>query len=1343
MAQVLQRQATRGFDTGTRMVAKTDEQRVLWPQYVGNQDRPVVHRQYYDVIEDVAVILEETFRIRTWVLSASPLLYGWPKVRLRDGVKVLKGVREYYNAHPMTEVPMEGTVRTMSMQLIEYNLTMSQKGIGARMHGAVLERPEGAETLSKHMDAFAESAMMTMALQTAMKMVSTAWRQGVLSVGNEKGGMAYSRRVYNQLQMYAVLGKDTREVVRVVDELLSDNPEFNTIYLPDRTDVYFNTNIVPQVIAVPQFTYNGVGYEQIESTQTLQPISTLKGGAVTVLPMTKFSVYSANHEYQPLETTITIGEVYVDDQNMQLTPNQGVHYSGAMQDIYLWSHNVDFWRKVKFEDGLANSFVWNTSNNDSTGYSQQMLGFLETLIKNGSRPNDLLDAKLPLTYPVAETRANHPIKSKDKFFLPSLIGNLNEEHLTTDTLDDMINSYVNGLRNNANFVDIFGAQGSAMESLEAIRTEIEGLEYDAESLERMARLNISKRGNAFVNAQGRAAFSGTYTPRNRIPKNSRMQPIVEWAPNAYGSLDIDTQTHPIGMFNAAGIETIAKTQGHPLQQQAERAHRFLTRLAQHHFEIFTLTGNMTAKTHNISPHLHRDSRSQVVLDAIYGRRIPAFLAAPMSLVQPQQAANMPSSVSILDVSGESSVLLTTGNPDDGFITTGAADARVFWTPMGALFTISGEVNLNRYSPKETILGLDQLVANIHKAIDTDSVINDATKSLGQQTASTLLIELSRSFIQSALGAKKTADRELLTKLYLTLVQELKTGNVDKVNAGLSILNKSLNRSRRTDADAAIGDKVPDDAKQQAVQTIIQNAMQQQYATVLSAPESKLAEAYQVFQNTTDTAIREYMAQDGAVRPLNGFYYSADGNVTVENAVNLATAAGIDDATKDAIGTALNAIRTQLGVNANVADLVRIQKKGATDATFQDLQTARYYRAPLNFTMNLLKTVAQPNIVPWIVPADPTRHFDAPLDVNDEAAVAALMDHPYLVYSQGVVDPDHLMRPSSENYLVGLDATFHDLVVAYGVDDAKTMLANGPGLGQIHDLLWYVRREYFASPLKRLAGLSILMTPHDRIDAIRQIHRHNILVPFDILYWRLWSTHKMGDMLAMRAGVQAGINMFGHERMMVARDNTRDSVRIRATMDMESHPIDPSLHALAGPIQTRGYVGGHDAELVTSPSQLRTENRDIRDMPSVIATINVRGQGATREYPLSFVNLTPGRFDSSHEPRPTNPNRQYWSGAPFYAMVYQGYFNRKYLEKFDGNSRSVEPISYFRNAQRRNHLAFRGSHVRYQPKTGLFQREIPGNGHRADAQFNAPGAKDYFNGGAFIKNTSMLVSHTLA
>jgi hypothetical protein len=395
-------------------------------------------------------------------------------------------------------------------------------------------------------------------------------------------------------------------------------------------------------------------------------------------------------------------------------------------------------------------------------------------------------------------------------------------------------------------------------------------------------------------------------------------------------------------------------------------------------------------------------------------------------------------------------------------------------------------------------------------------------------------------------------------------------------------------------------------------------------------------------------------------------------------------------------------------------------------------------------MNLLKTVVRPDIVPWILPGDPNRYFNAPLNMDDASDVAELMEHPYLVYSQGVVDPDHVQPVSVQgNRIQHLDANFANLVVAFGMDEAMKIMRDGPGLGQIHNLLWYVRREHFSNPLKRLAGIAILLTPHNRLDAILHLHRNDIMLPFEIMYWRLWSTHKMGDILLMRAGINAGVNMFNHERIMVARDNTRDSLQIRATLDMESHPVDPSLHALAGPCQTRGYVCGHDAVLVQNPRDLRTDEGEMQDMPSVIATVNVRGQGATRQFPLSFVNIVPGRFDSAHEPRMPNANKQFWSGSPFYAMVYSGYFNTNLLEKFDNNSRMLTPLSYFKSAHRRNHLAFRGNHVRFEPKSGFYKREIQGNGHRASAQFNSPGAQDYFNGNSFLQNTSMLVAHTLA
>lgn len=1295
----------RGFETGQQMVAGSSDQRNIGPTQVGNPSRPVVRYSRHELIEGVAVIMAEEFKIRTWMLTQTPLMIAWPKVRVREGVEVIKRSEEEYLAQAMTSVPMMGTVRQISSRLVQTHLTLAQVGIGAGFHGDVLDSPSGPEFINKMMDTFAESANITMSINTAIRMVNAAWQQGISDRSVNDYQDSFSQRAHQELRTYACIGTLPGQAITTIEKALSKNPSFNMVFLPDGARKYLDGTQGPSVpVNVELFRYDANTFIPVQTDQTLQSLGSLSNGNTLLFEMTKFNIYSAGIDFQALETEVQTGSVVLNRMPERFMHGSNKRYTSNVEDVYVYSHPADHWRKIKFQDGIRHAFVWDTENMSEGGYHPYLLQYLDHVNQTGLKPRELEMAQLPMPYPIATANKTDLIKAEQPFYLPQYIGNLSPEHLDADLIDEMTNTALSSISHNVQSSRIFEATPAAMGDIDQFRVAIEGLDYDAKSIEEIVRVNLKARGvvkqNVGRNNATTFGYRGHITPESRVLPGSNEERLVEMVPNVHGGLDITDTALPVGFMSAGGMRTLANTPGHPLSQVASRAYDSAVRLVTRFSDIFEPVGCPILSPERINPNLHHDDPVQCLLDAVYGQRLPAFVAVPQSLIDANANFTAPRPTSrIITAANTGKPIPGTGNPEDGYLEDLANGQTAVTLPGGATVKIRA---LQAVDPQST------LFQDILAAATQSFLLQRDAQTLVQATDVNLDTVIT-TFVKRALSKDTKADMEEEIQMFFAVISAPAEDLEGRAAEYRKKRSKTTKAALKNKYDAKF-DGLVEELRGKIIEILQVNAFHgftEQDPTVIQA--RTIADAY--------AAIRSRLIADAVQIPFevtlvvdrdNNFFwiYSRDDQRDVK---------AVDE---DLNGRLKNLAEQGLEFSFTFNPL-----QPSSSATVADVASASYFRSPLNFTLNILRGILDYEY-PWMLPADPRNALNRPIQVKElhqnNDLVDTLMAHPYLTLSQSVVTRNTLNRG-------GYDVFFQRQLIAYGQQRAEALLQqDGSGLGAIHANLKYARMSNVNNMPRRLLALAILLTPHFHVDSIGELVKQNVMPPFAVWYWRLWSTYLMGDAIVMESGIGAGGNFYNHERVLFARDGNSDRANFRATMDAESTAVDKSKHALVGPMQPRQYVGGHDHRLVKSVDQLANDSgQALRDRPSLIATLNPRYQAESREYPMSFLNKVPGRFDIGQQPSPSNPRSQYWSGSPFYSHIFEPYFADN-IDTFQA-AYDIQGQSYHDNSKRRNHLAYASYGVFFDSAVQLFKNEQPGNGHRP-VELNCPGAQAYMEGG---------------
>jgi hypothetical protein len=1258
---------------------------MLFPESLGNPNRTYINHTKGTLDEkNLQEIGTQQFTFLTWIQNPSALFHAWPKVRARNGVHAFHGSTMRHNIQPISRVPILGNTRMMSKQQEEYHVAISQQGIGSFIEGGAVDHEAGAQILNNEYAAFAESATLGMAYNTAINMVNAAHQNCLNQRSQASFAENYAQLLSRDLQMYAILGLNPDGLAAALDELHREHPEFDTLFLPDGCEPYLAARN-PRTIEVKLYAHTGFSFVEADPKQSFVTLSTLRGLDILEMPLIKID--TQKRAIQALEADVAIGEFYAPTTKTR-RGNIGRH--GLKQDdIIIYDQPNDNYARLSARDHLANLQIWDKRTGT---YSDSLKAYTENLNRDKDRfllPEERHESMLtvPIRFDPKKTYEGK------QYILPNVIGQMNEAHFDSDLLEEITESALHALTASKPMKHFFQNAFGQMNVVDALRSAIEDLPYDAASFEAIARANINRSVRLDNND---LIFEGELTPENKLRRNGNGSPLVEWAPNAHGGMDIPSNVAPVGMFSAAGIRTLADTPGHPLQEAAIDAYRVLNVLSMRIGQLFL--DNEASSVDLMMPNLHRDDIIQRILDARYGPRVPIFLRAPSSLVDaPYQ--NLASEIQIaVDGANRTTEVISTGNPRDGLLLkTTVEDREVLWreTPEGVLISVPDDM-VPMQAPKR-----DQLLIEL---ILEENEVTEQLNITGPKSASVKV-----AFVRRYLSIRNKA------QLIQLLVGALASGDSSEVRneALLSIFSNDASQEsvkEKAQNYTALG-KHKDRA---GAVTALENALDAASTRVMEktkvlgtmtrveqARHERNNEAYQALAEQFAAAVR-HVGESGK----RYFYPANEAGISIGNRENLR--ARIKDflnerVAEDLITTLDQILEEVQGLGIGFAVEVR-PTSSAVDANILDIARAPYYRSPLMATMRLFEG-AQRQRVSWIAFGDPTDRFRTAIQASELSAIGA--------------NPD-LMR-----YLLVTQTT----IVPTMYDRFDVLLHNLPDLAMdqlLHDRLIEARVRYAHASIKQLLAVYLLLTPISNLRAMQQLADDNVVLPIETVFWRVDSRHTMATALAMKAGIQSGVNFWSDPLVTSAYDGSRHGYQLRATLYTDATPIRVQNHVLLGPIMPRNYRGGHGAEVVENPSQIQGLPSDLL-RPSVFATAVPRGHMATRLTPVSFINDLDMQFNRiTRDPVTGDPARQFWTGGSFYGRYLFGGF-------FDPAARRAaadddeEKYKYRNMYRRRNHLCWRGTHARIDTTEdyGSFT-VINSDGARSDIRLNSVGARAYFN-----------------
>lgn len=1370
----MQRQMPASFSQPQRMSANKLgiflPENMLKPVERGNPQRSFNDQDEYEITAENQATLSLAASIRVWATKVE-VLTGllWPKMKLREGVRRITGTRFEYNPMPTTSVPKRGTVRLMSKSISAFSLAISQKGIGSRFEGSALRSPMGPTLLALETEAYAESISIGMAINTAINSINAAFRQPYM-----REGIDYTHTRLQQLQqemrLWGIAGRDHGRLALVLDEILTEYPQLDTALVPNKWSNILVEQKATSISYRDTYLYTmdadgGNDLLELLSPDKVLTLTQLAGGRLNVHEMPTFRI-GKQRSWQPLAVTNTIGEIYhMFPENNPDKPN---HYNPNSLNIYLYDEQNDILAKQRWVDVLDDLAIWNPEVRGMS-YSDTNLGYHPKLVTHVASLNNNPQAK-------AEAKAQgrhrqvYPVSfdaKTEKFFLPVYYGNLDHRRFgNTREFDRIINSVMSS----ANFA------GSALHEMQGdiallkqLQNSIQNEVYNAEFWAEIVRLNLER--SVSYDGAGRPYFAGQATPAHRAADHG-VQPIREWVTNRYGSLDAPADTRVLGMpagyFNAAGLQTIANTPGHPLADQCERSYKFLLVCAEVMQKVFTTSGVFSEIEMPIN--MPQYDIVQLVMNVCFGPTAPIFLAAPMGMSKRTVAnargarsaevpfgEDLPSNVIVAGDTSTAEIVAalehagraSTGSSRQGYLQMGDGGSVLWRSSTGVVMKLSQKIFTNLIaSPSK-----GEEVVSVKAFIDTLLGNNNGLKII-----STLPTE-DRAAIYNKLYALLSEKNDKKNRLALIILDRLAAAaalnDTEKAVFVAKLLNKSGGTTDRT--------LIAELNKSSDYPPNFADSLAAKYdrlgTTPVPANLDRFALTFRTLLNGL-AAGNASMAQSVADFDPNNYYLGENTNFssTMKNWLTAAEAAGVEESTVDQVRqawTVIVASSTGVGFDTSAAGAETIPGLQLQQGSVLDVATATKYRTPLTMSWALLRTLVNAE-VPWIAPGDHKQRFNSALNIPRGIVPQEMWDLPQYAYSRGghvPINQNWADMPIFSRVAVGVGAYNNRAAASSSISSAgpvgrlqeesygRLPAVADDGLNRAHlppatraalegDM---VKNMTFAMGrtqqnfVLRLAAICLLMTPHYHLETIKELHTVGVRPLHGISLWRPRSTHEMGWLLLAKAGIESGANFYNGMHFGWAHDGNTDEYQTRLVLTTDAHVLKPDNHVLVPNIQCRVYLGGHNNLRARSQEELITG--ELFSAPSIMATMVETDWHEDLSYPVSLKNAVPGILDVTRVASVSDMPRQFFPESGYYADIV---YNKLYgehgrLEKYSPFSEHTVKNLHFHSAAKENHVAMRGYHIRFDYHHGIYCMEVVGNGHRAEVALNRPKAAAYLNG----------------
>lgn len=490
-------------------------------------------------------------------------------------------------------VPNEGVPRLISHRTRGHEASISRYGLGFEMEGDMIGTDAGLVLYRRQLAGLAQSCLETVNYHSvhAMKTCKThvQQRQDLMS----EYGKTLVQIEELEAQNFAIMANDRDGLHQIIEQqrdlVRQQDGEVDTLIVHE--DFSFHLAMVAEG-SLTQYYQLGPRGQQV---LTQGPVSDGTFRGIPIFKARRFKVYDSGPKIQPLVDNVSTGEFYLADA----TAFRGSHpirssYKTSHRDLYLYSIENDKWNKLEFNDIFLHSNMFGGAvGDDADKLSPATEAMAADINAQFSEAPETRDDAMALYNNRGMLENTATSKSARRVYL-MLAHNTDTQQvapverfaefdvdvMTTQDMRQAATSLVNALfKSDAERMSVH----SGVSEMMALVQRLEQADYDEAFMRALAAENV----DASVDEAG--VFRGD-------PFRSDQTQVIDWAPNAYGGLDLPLRERTAAnVFNFSGegsflasypmILTLAKqgeVRGYPadLVAQAKTAVAVVSKLSQ-------------------------------------------------------------------------------------------------------------------------------------------------------------------------------------------------------------------------------------------------------------------------------------------------------------------------------------------------------------------------------------------------------------------------------------------------------------------------------------------------------------------------------------------------------------------------------------------------------------------------------------------------------------------------------------------------------------------------------------------------------------------------------------------
>jgi hypothetical protein len=219
----------------------------------------------------------------------------------------------------------------------------------------------------------------------------------------------------------------------------------------------------------------------------------------------------------------------------------------------------------------------------------------------------------------------------------------------------------------------------------------------------------------------------------------------------------------------------------------------------------------------------------------------------------------------------------------------------------------------------------------------------------------------------------------------------------------------------------------------------------------------------------------------------------------------------------------------------------------------------------------------------------------------------------------------------------------------------------------------------------------------------RLMNNNVLVPINIILWRIMITHDMASVIIMKGGVETGANIFGHTNFSLGSDAATKVIQGNFTANTKALVFKEQNVHIIEDIKPERYRGGMSTSYMRDVKDLlfeQSEGESGRGMRSVISTVIPIAE----EKHNRIMSLTGGSDFGSLRFEGNNEGVYSYSTCELTRAKWQ-------LDRFSTQGCYQGQDNFFSRTVRFNMIAMQGTQFSWNSKSRIFNAVTDCQGHR--------------------------------